>query len=140
MADATQEIAIARKFAEALDACDFARAARFLAADCQYFRPKADVLIGPDAILASYRESDVRARRHFDTVDYRSETAVDELGGVRLTFFDELCHEGAAHTFRCSQIVYFDEHQMIARIELAEIPGERERLREFCASNRIEMH
>jgi hypothetical protein len=140
MADATREVEVARQFAEALDACDYTRAARFLAAGCRYFRPSADVLIGRDAILASYQGSDARARRNFDTVDYRSETTPDELGVIRLTFFDELGCAGAVHTFRSSQIVYFDEHTMISRIELVEIPGERERLSAFCAANRIEMH
>jgi len=86
MADATPEVEIARVFAETLDACDYARAAWFLAAGCRYIRPSAEVLIGPDAILASYRESDARARRSFDTVAYRSEATADELGGIRLTF------------------------------------------------------
>jgi hypothetical protein len=129
----------ARKFAAALDSCDYARATQLLAADCCYERPGKETLVGPAAVCSSYHESDLTARRIFDRVTYRSEAAADESGGVRLTFFDELCCGGATHTFRCAQIVYFDGDQKINRIESAEVPGERERLKEFCAARGIQL-
>jgi hypothetical protein len=135
-----QRLVLGRQFAAALDACDYVRAAEFLADHCSYARRGQETLVGPSAICDSYRESDVRARRVFDTVKYRSEATEDAFGGVRLTFFDELESGSARHTFRCSQIAYFDENQKIERIELAEIAGENDRLSEFCAAHGIQLH
>jgi hypothetical protein len=129
----------ARRFAAALDSCDYERATELLAVDCCYERPGKETLVGPGAICNSYHESDLKARRIFDHVIYRSEAAPDESGGIRLTFFDDLCCGGATHTFRCAQIVYFDEDQKIHRIELAEVPGERGRLEKFCSSRGIQL-
>jgi hypothetical protein len=132
-------IELARKFAAALDACDYAEAARFLAADCQYFVSPNDVRVGTVDILQSYRESDANARRYFDSVQYRSEAAANDSGGVRLTFFDELQCNGATHNFQCVQVVHFNGDQKIGRIELVELPGERKRLKEFSDQHGIQL-
>jgi len=131
---ASHRVELARQFAAALDECDYSRAEGLLADECRYQRPGRQSLIGPKAICDSYRDNDAKAQRDFDSVHYRSDAAVNETGGIRLTFFDELRRGSATHIFRCSQIVYFDEDQKISRIELVEFPGERERLNEFCAT------
>jgi hypothetical protein len=133
-------IELGRQFAEALDVCDYVLAAEFLTDNCHYERPGQQSLIGPRAICNSYRESDERARHDFDSVVYRSEVTADESGGIRLNFFDELGSGNAKHTFRCSQIVYFDENEKIDRIVLVEIVGERDRLNAFCAAQQIQSH
>jgi hypothetical protein len=140
MDDRGHEIELGRQFAAALDASDFDRVKAFIAVDCRYSRPGQETLVGPAAIVASYRESDARARRDFDVLGYRSDLEPDPAGGIRLNFFDDLGCGGATHTFRCAQIVYFDGTRMIKRIELAELPGERERLSEFCTSHGIHLH
>jgi hypothetical protein len=132
-------IELAREFTTALDACDYAEAARYLAADCKYYVSQSDVRVGTVDILQSYRESDAKARRHFDAVQYRSEAAANEPGGIRLTLFDELHCDGATHTFRCAQIVYFDGNRKIDRIELVELPGERQLLKVFCDQHGIQL-
>jgi hypothetical protein len=138
--DVTKEklIEVARRFADALDACSYTQAADFLSPECRYHVSADDVLVDPEAILASYHECDVKARRDFDQIKYRSEATADESGGVRLTFFDELRRGGATHTYSSTQIVYFDEQTRIDRIELREISGERDRLNCFCKSLGIE--
>jgi len=137
MQDAEYLYQKACRFATALDACDYAAAAEFLAPDCRYRLSDDDVRTGPEEILASYRESDARARREFDNVKYSSEATADESGGIRLVFTDELHCGGSVHVFRCSQIVYFGADGKIHRIEPLEIPGERERLKDFCQSHGI---
>jgi hypothetical protein len=138
MENARQQVDLARQFAAALDSCDYACAAQFLAGDCQYERPGKGTLVGPISICESYAESDRQARRRFASVEYRSEA--DHVGSdrVRLTFFDEVRLGNASHTFRCGQIVYFGGDQKIIRIELDEIPGEREQLNDFCSAWEIQ--
>ena len=131
---------LGRQFAAVLDACDYASAAEFLAGQCLYERPSRESLIGPRAICDSYRESDERARRDFDSVVYRSEVTADASGGIRIDFLDELGSGNAKHTFRCSQIVYFDDNEKIDRIVLVEIVGERDRLNAFRAAQQIQSH
>jgi hypothetical protein len=138
--DARQQVDSARRFAAALDKCDYARAAGYLTKSCQYERPGQELLIGPEVICQSYRECDFKARGKFDSVIYRSEAETAGSDRVRLMFFDELRVGNASHTFRCGQIVYFGEDQRIVRIELEEIPGERERLSNFCAATGIQLH
>lgn len=128
-------VEIARQFAAALDSCNYGKAAEFLSERCLYERPRNTALVGRQSICSSYRESDVRAKYEFDIVKYRSEATAEASGGVRLVFYDDLALGDATHTFRCSQIVYFDENQKIVRIVLEEIPGERERLDSFRASH-----
>jgi hypothetical protein len=130
-----QCLEMGKRFAAALDACDYREAAGLLAGGCHYERAGQETIFGPEAICDSYRESDLRARREFDSVTYDSEAEENSSGGVRLTFMDELRLGDATHTFRCSQIVYFDENQKIQRIVLAEIAGQRERLNAFCAAH-----
>ncbi|MEX2091099.1 MAG: hypothetical protein WD971_00405 [Pirellulales bacterium] len=134
------QIELGYQFAAALDARDYVGAAEFLSSNCCYSRRGEKTLVGPAAIVESYRQSDARARLDFDSVKYRSEAVADESGGVRLTFFDEVGSHGVTHTFRCAQIVYFDGNRKIEPIELVEIPGERERLKKFCSSHGIRIN
>jgi hypothetical protein len=121
----------ARQFARALDECDYHTAASYLSANCRYDVGPGDSRIGPESIVASYRESDEKARREFDAIEYDSEVESSDSVGITLMFFDKLRKGGDSHVFRCSQVVYFDEDERIARIELHEIAGEREKLNEF---------
>lgn len=132
--DSTKLLEIGRRFAAALDACDYAEAEHYLATNCRYHGPNGITALGPAQILQTYRDCDAKARRAFDTVVYRSEAALDESGAIRLTFFDELHRAGTSHTYCCGQIVYFDELALISRIELLEYPSARERLKQFCAA------
>ncbi len=64
-------LSLARRFASALDRCDFEEAARYLTAACRY-ETEHDLLIRPEAIIASYRESDEWGRQALDQVAYES--------------------------------------------------------------------
>jgi hypothetical protein len=121
----------ARQFARALDDCDYRIAASYLSATCRYDVGPGDSRIGPESIVASYQESDEKARREFDIVEYDSEVELSDSIGITLMFFDKLRKGGETHVFRCSQVVYFDDDEKIAKIELREIAGERDRLNEF---------
>jgi hypothetical protein len=134
MTDGGKVIEKARQFAQALDACDYQAAAKYLAADCRYVLTPDGVYVGPDTILAKYRQSDEKARREFDSVEYSNEVSSTASGCAIVTFVDALRKCGAMHTYRCSQIVYFDEDEKINRIEHREIPGERKQLNEFRQS------
>jgi hypothetical protein len=121
----------AREFAHALDACDYRKAAEFLSPNWRYDLAPGDTRLGPDDILANYRQCDEKARREFEDVAYSSEVAATSSRSVTLLFCDKLRARGRTHTFRCSQIVYFGQDDCIERIELREIAGERDRLNEF---------
>lgn len=139
MRDAPRLIDIASRFAAALDASDYPLAAEFLAENCLYVDPAGMAHQGREAIIESYRASDEKARRNFDRVTYRSTATARKIGGVGLTFFDELHHGSARHTYRCAQIVYFDGRGMIERIEHSEFPGERGKLEEFLLAHNIRL-
>lgn len=123
--------AIATRFAAALDRCDFAEAARYLAADCCY-QIGQDVLIGPEAIIASYRESDEWGRGVLEQVVYRSRVE-QSSDHVTITYIDQLFHHGETHEYRCQQHLWLDASGRIAQIVHEELPGEREKLDEFFA-------
>ena len=52
----SDSLSTARRFAGALDRCDFSEAAGYLAAGCRYETGKGE-LVGPEEIIKSYRES-----------------------------------------------------------------------------------
>ena len=62
---------IATRFAAALDADDYDAARPLLAPDCRYEAPKS-VIIGPDAILDSYRQASIDGHAKFDRLEYAS--------------------------------------------------------------------
>jgi hypothetical protein len=136
MGGTAEVVDIARRFAAALDACDFALAERFLAAECRY-EGLRQTCFGPSAIVQSYRQSDAWGRSVFDCVEYRSEAAAEGPDTVRLTFIDEIRYGNAEHTYRSSQLLHFDAQHKIARIEHGDLPTERDRMREFCTSHGI---
>ena len=127
---------VARRFASALDRCDFAEAARYLAPDCRYQIGEA-VLVGPEAIIASYRESDEWGRSVLEHVVYESQ--VEESGDhVTVTYIDRLSYHGETHEYRCRQHLWLDAPGRIVRILHEELPGERERLDEFLGKIGVE--
>jgi hypothetical protein len=136
MSETAELVEVARRFAAALDACDFALAERFLAVNCRYDGPR-QTCFGPSAIVQSYRQSDAWGRSTFDGIEYRSEAVPEGPDAVRLTYIDEIRYGNAEHTYRCSQLLYFDAQRKIARIEHVELSGERDRMREFCTSHGI---
>jgi len=126
----TERLTIAEKWAAALDADAFEALAAFLTDDCRYHSP-GGVLVGPDAIVASYRESSEWAHDTFDEITWDSECAVDDDGRVRITFMDITDHRGEHHVYRCQQLVRFDETGLIDDIEHVSIEEEEQALAAF---------
>ena|SRR5262245_5092126 len=123
---------IATRFAAALDADDFAPARELLAASCHY-EVRGAVLIGPDAILDSYRAASESARREFDRVSYASRVIRVEANSATVEFADHLERAGASHIFRSLQRLTITGG-LITAIRHEDLPGEREKLAEFRES------
>ena len=126
----------ARYFAAALDRCDFDEAARLIAEDCQYHAP-AGVLVGVEAIVDSYRESDAWARQTFDRIGYESEVAAIDNQHIGVTYTDHTTLAGATHRYRCRQVLTFGHNGRIRHIRHEELPGERAALDAFFARHGI---
>jgi len=124
-------LTIARHFASALDRCDFAEAAKYLAEDCQY-QLGQETLVGPDSIIGSYRASAEWGSRTLDGVVYESEVTHD-ANSLDVLFIDRITHGGQTHEYRCLQHLWLNATGQIDSILHEELPGEREKLDEFFA-------
>ncbi len=122
---------VALRFAAALDTEDYAVVRTCLVDDCVYESPRGE-LIGPDAIVESYRANGDSARQRFDSIVYRHEIEPLGEGWFKIEFIDELHARGRSHVFRCNQRVQIGKGQIV-RIDHEEIPGQREQLNLFCA-------
>lgn len=123
-------IALAERFAQALDEEDYTSAAALIASTCVYTTGE-ETHRGPAAIIASYRSHGNWAAQHLEQVRYESRVRAGERGGVVVTFVDHVEHAGHAHTYQCEQHLSFDEQALISAIQHVELPGEREGLQEF---------
>ncbi len=123
---------IAKRFAQALDRCDFAEAGRYLSSDCSY-QTGHEELIGPQAILASYSESADWGSKTLDQVIYESEIEVGKDGSLSVLYLDKIIHGGLTHEYRCRQRLSIDDAGLIVGIVHEELPSEREKLNEFLA-------
>ena len=117
------------RFAAALDAEAYDEAVEFLAHDCAYESPDG-TLIGPAAIMASYRDNGERARSRFDEIVYSSSVAQNGDEYV-VTYTDGLRCGDRWHEFRCRQRLRVNPGGKVVAIRHEEIPGERERLSRF---------
>ncbi len=123
------QLTIARFFATALDRCDYDEARRYIAADCRY-QINPQELVGPEAIIASYRESAEWGRGVLDQVVYESK--VQPVGDhFAVLYIDRVTHHGETHVYRCRQRLWLDDSGRVVRIVHEELPGEREALDEF---------
>ncbi len=125
--------ALARRFAALLDADDLERLRAMLAAACEYDTGR-EVLVGPAAILASYREASDRARERFDALRFESEILSADESSAIVLFRDHLTLRGRTHVHACHQRLTFAPDETVTRIEHRELPGERDGLEGFLAS------
>jgi hypothetical protein len=123
---------IARRLAVALDAEDYETARACLAVECIYHSPDG-VLVGPDAIISSYRENGASGRARFEQVQF--ESLVESAGPTEalITYTDRVRLGGMWHHFRCRQLVRMGGSGLVDEIRHEELPGERERLHQFEA-------
>jgi hypothetical protein len=122
-------LAIAKRFAAALDRCDFAEALGYLSPDCRY-EIGLETLVGPDAIVASYRLNAEWGSRALQQVIYESEVE-EESGGLCVLYIDRLTQAGQTHEYRCRQHLSLDDSGQIVGILHEELPGERAHLDDF---------
>lgn len=120
---------VAARLAAALDAEDYAAARGWLADDCVYHIDGGDI-VGPDAIIDSYRGNGDQARRRFDEIRYASEAVGTAPDAAEVTYTDRLRRGAAWHEFRCRQRLRVAAGAVV-EITHEELPGERDRLREF---------
>ena len=109
-----------------------------LSPDCRYDRTNASfssegTLVGPQAIIGSYRAHDARARHLFDRVDYLS--VVETVDGITavIRFTDIIEKNGERHTYNSRQRITFDEMRQIQSIVQEDIPFETEAVRTFMS-------
>lgn len=120
---------VAEHFARALDGEDYETATRMIARECEYVSPKG-TLVGPLAIVASYRDAGDWVKATLDAVDYESSVRI-EGNEVVITFVDHLAHAGRRHTYSCEQALTISPDGSIRRIEHRELPGQREEVDRF---------
>ena len=120
---------VAKTFVSMLNRSDFEGARRVLAPHCVY-EMREDLLVGPDAILASYRGSDDLARGTLDFIQYESHVR-ETPSSWAIGYIDRIQHEGKSLVHRCKQIVEIGVHGLIERIVHCDLPGEVEALNSF---------
>ncbi len=123
----------ARRFAAALDGEDYETVRVSLASGCVYEAPLG-VLVGPEAIVASYSQNAVAARGRFAKIEYTSEVATAGPTEAVITFTDRVMLGEVWHAYRCRQHLRLDAEGRIEHIRHEELPGERERLQQFEAA------
>jgi hypothetical protein len=131
-------ITTAQRFAAALDNEDYGAAHELLEAKCEYLSPTG-ALVGPSAILDSYREAAIWAKSNIASVRYTSEVRWQD-GDAVVTFYDHLEHAGAKHTYACEQRLSVNGEGRITRIVHRELPGERESADTFLRGIGLSRH
>ena len=117
-------------FRFALDANDFA-AVRALLSDGCIYAIRDETHAGPDAIIESYRAANESAHATFDRVVYGSSVHGVGDGEATIEFIDDLVMHSREHRHLCRQRIEIDGDGLITRIEHIDLPGERERLKDF---------
>ena len=129
---------VATDLARALDRNDFTAAAAWIAADCVY-EVRGDLIVGADAILASYAETANWAVQAFDEVRYESEAGAPEGDTVPVLYTDYLMKvPGKWHRHRCRQHLTVGAAGKVVRIVHEDLPGEMEALEAYFQECGIE--
>src|SRR4051812_47913916 len=102
----------AARFAEALDRNDFNGANSMLTSDCLYDRRAGQltsegIIVGPDAIIASYKSHDEWARQIFERVAYSSVIEAVKGPVATIRFVDEIEKSGKHHIYSSLQHIIF---------------------------------
>lgn len=121
--------------ADALDADDFETAADNMADDVVYTIGDR-VYEGPEAIVASYRESSEMARRMFDEVGYDHVVfPTDDPNTFRVSYSDILTVGDDVLHHQTEQHLTVLPGSGVVRIVNVDVPGEREKLDEFLTDH-----
>jgi hypothetical protein len=87
--------------------------------------------VGRGPIIDSYHENARWAERVLDEINYESDVRLLPDGRAEITYSDHIYHGGQRHSYRCCQILSFDEDGLIREIEHVELAGQREALDAF---------
>jgi hypothetical protein len=123
---------LALRFARALDLDEYDIVRALLAPDCHY-ETRNGPIFEADAVVDSYRSASKTARSLFDTVEYESALLSAKMDAAEISFSDRLTKDGRQHIYCCRQRLFFNPGGLVRRIIHEELPGERQRLLEFCA-------
>jgi hypothetical protein len=117
-------------FAAALDSDDFSAAEVLLSLKCVNVSGRL-VSEGREAIKNSYRKRSKRAQELFDGVYNKGDVLSSSETSAEILFADQLACGEKNHIYRSRHFPDFSSAGEIARIRQEEIPGERQRLKEF---------
>ena len=123
---------LALRFARALDLDEYDVVRALLAPDCHY-ETRTGPIFGADAIVDSYRDASKKARSLFEAVAYDSALLGAKMDAADISFSDRLTKDGRQHVYRCRERLFFNPGGLVRRIVHEELPGERQKLLEFCA-------
>jgi hypothetical protein len=124
-----ENLLVGIKFSEALDTENYIIAETLLSSNCVYhFRSK--IYTGANTIIELYKSSGNWAEKTLDDVKYESRTELVN-DKVIITFIDNIRHNGINFTYRCQQLLFFDNSYNICKIEHIDIPGESDKLKEY---------
>lgn len=133
----TAPIEYVETLARGLDTDDYEMAASVLSDRVEY-SIGGDVVNGPAAVLASYREASEMAHRLFDSVVYGHEVnATDDPLSFRVSYSDELTVAGETLKHVAEQYVTVAAGDGVVRIVNVDLPGEREKVDQFMARHGI---
>jgi hypothetical protein len=116
---------VATRFAVALDTENYEALAELLASDCEYVA-RSGAFVGPEAIVASYRDAGTWAKASISSVAYESSVRVASEDFAIVTFVDHLQDSGLRHSYSCEQSLSIRADGKIRRIVHLEIPDQRE--------------
>lgn len=135
--DATDPVEVVETLATALDEDDYDTARSVLDPEVVY-EIGGNTLIGPDAVVDSYRKSSELAHQLFDEVAYDHEIlGTDEGAAFRVRYRDLLTAGGETHAHFAEQEVTLGRHWVVVKIVDRPMPAEREKLEEFMARHGI---
>lgn len=127
----------AEALAKALDKDDFETAKSLMGPGVVY-QIGDDRLVGPEAVVDSYRRASGMAHALFDTVDYDHVIqGVIEQNTVRIRYSDLLGVGEDQHSHIAVQDITIDPTLGIVEIVDRPVPGEREKLDGFLASHQM---
>lgn len=121
---------VVREFATALDRQDYTTARDLLASDCAY-HIRSRVLLGPDAIIGSYKSNAEWGAANIDITVYKSSVERAPDGRFLVRFEDHIQHAGRRFTHTSRQFVTVNADSRIALIEHEDLPGAQEALEAF---------
>lgn len=135
----TSPLEYVEMLAAALDRDDYETAALTMAEDVEY-TIGGKHLVGPEAIVESYRASSQRARRMFDGVEYAHDVKpTEDPNRFRVGYQDILSIGTETLTHMAEQHVTAAADVGVTHIVNVDLDGEREKVEGFLARHGLSM-